>query len=238
VADDGEIRRLFAKCDVAFVWRPEKASYADIEDLRALGAKFLSESVSIVCLNRSSGAHVSQPAFLTPSAKAQVLAWAANTLEKEQYERLQQGQVLSALAETQEESVANLNIRFSLDRFTVVGKRLAYWDMRNRRLFVEDAEGDAEAVRQEVAETIARGIMQNRPYRDVESLIFQVLCSDGTRARSFISKRDWSLSAEGRSLLADYPSDGIQQADLAARDAVNKVHQRSVLKMQMDLTGH
>lgn len=202
VADDGEIRRLFAKSDAAFVWRPEKASYADIEDLyRALGAKFLSESVGIVCLNTNAGRRVSKPTFLTAAAKAQVLAWAANTLDKEQYERLQEGRILSALAETREESVENLSILFTLDTFTVVGKRLAYWDLRNRRLFVEDSGQDREAVRQEVAETIARGIMQNRPYRDVESLVFQMLCADATRARSLISKRDWALPSEGKSLL-------------------------------------
>src|SRR2546426_1019833 len=54
VADDGEMRRLFAKEDVAFVWRPEKASYADIEELyRTLGVPFLSESVHIECLDTS-----------------------------------------------------------------------------------------------------------------------------------------------------------------------------------------
>jgi hypothetical protein len=218
VADDGEIRRLFAKCEAAFVWRPEKASYADIEDLyRALGAKFLSESVSIVCLNASSGVQVSRPAFLTAAAKAQILAWAANTLDKEQYERLHQGHILTALTETNEESVENLSIIFTLDRFIVVGKRLAYWDLRNKRLFVEDSGNDREAVRQEAAETIARGIMQNRPYRDVESLVFQVLCSDATRARSLISKRDWSLSAEGKSLLGEEIGKGSQQPDVSSQ---------------------
>ena len=204
VADDGEVRRLFAKCDAAFVWRPEKASYADIEDLyRALGAKFLSESVSIMCLNTSSGVQISQPVFLTAATKAQILAWAANTLDKEQNERLRQGNILSALTETREVSAENLSIIFTLDRFTVVGRRLAYWDLKSKRLFVEDSGKDKDAVRQEVAETIARGIMQNRPYRDVESLVFQTLCSDATRARSLISKRDWSLPAEGKLLLGE-----------------------------------
>jgi hypothetical protein len=238
VADDGEIRRLFAKCDAAFVWRPEKASYADIEDLyRALGAKFLSESVSIACLNTSSGAQVSRPVFLTPAAKAQVLAWAANTLDREQYERLQQGQILVALTQTHEESVGNLSILFSLDCFTVVGKRLAYWDVRNKRLFVEDAETDREAVRQEVAETIARGIMQNRPYRDMESLVFQVLCSDSARARSLISKRDWSLPAEGKLLLGDSLPDNIQQVGVVSPDVVDEVHEQGVVTVAHEQDG-
>jgi hypothetical protein len=218
VADDGEIRRLFAKCDVAFVWRPEKASYADIEDLyRALGAKFLSESVSILCLNMSSGLPVSRPVFLTSAAKAQILAWAANTLDKDQNERLHQGHILSALTETLEVPVENLSILFTLDRFTVVGKRLAYWDLRNKKLFVEDSGKDRDAVRQEVAETIARGIMQNRPYRDVESLVFQVLCSDATRARSLVSKRDWALSPEGRSLLGEEIDKNTRPADVSSQ---------------------
>jgi hypothetical protein len=204
VADDGEIRRVFKGSDAAFVWRPEKASYADIEDLyRALGARFLSESVNILCMNTPVGGHVAPPRFLTAAAKAQVLAWAANTLDKEQVDRLDQGRILSALTETQEESVGNLSILFTLGRLCVVGKRMAYWDLKNKRLFVEDSGGDREAVRQEVAEAIARGIMQNRPYRDVESLIFQVLCSDAARARSLISKRDWTLSAEGKVLLGE-----------------------------------
>ena len=216
VADDGEIRRLFAKCDAAFVWRPEKASYADIEDLyRTLGAKFLSESVSIMCMNRSSAVSVARPTFLTAAAKAQIIAWAANTLDKEQFERLDQGHILTALTETSEESVAELSIIFTLGRFIVVGKRLAYWDLRNRRLFVEDSGNDREAVRQEAAETIARGIMQNRPYRDVESLVFQVLCSDATRARSLISKRDWSLSVEGKTLLGEEIGKSNQQPDVS-----------------------
>jgi hypothetical protein len=214
VADDGEIRRLFKGCDAAFVWRPEKASYADIEDLyRALGAKFLSESVSILCLNGSSEGHVSLPRFLTAAAKAQILAWAENTRDKEQLERLDQARVLEALKETREESVENLSICFTLDRFTVVGKRMAYWDLRNKRLFVEDSGNDREAVRQEVAETTARGIMQNRANRDVESLVFQVLCSDATRARSLISKRDWCLSAEGKSLLGEVSAGDSHHAD-------------------------
>jgi hypothetical protein len=207
VADDGEIRRLFVKCDVAFVWRPEKASYSDIEDLyRTLGAQFLSESVSIVCLNTSSGTQARRPVFLTSASKAQILAWAANVLDKEQNERIHHGHILSALTETQEESVTDLSILFTLGRFTVVGKRLAYWDLRNKKLFVQHTDSDIESVRHEVAETIARGIMQNRPYRDVESFVFQALCSDTTRARSLISKRDWSLPIEGKALL-DHQTD-------------------------------
>jgi len=202
VADDGEMRRLFAKEDVAFVWRPEKASYADFEDLyRTLGAHFLSESVHIECLDTSPGAQSAQPQFLTAAAKAQILAWAENTLNKEQGERLNHGGILSALAGTQEERVKNLRMRFSLGSLSVVGDRMAYWDLKRKKLFVEDVSDEAEAVRQEVAETIARGLMQNRPYRDVESFVFQVLCSNVTRARSFISKRGWSLSEEAKALL-------------------------------------
>ena len=228
VADDGEVRRLFTKCDAAFVWRPEKASYADIEDLyRALGAKFLSESVSIVCLNTSSGVQVSRPVFLTAAAKAQILAWAANTLDKEQNERLHQGNILSALTETQEVSVENLSILFTLDRFTVVGKRLAYWDLRSKRLFVEDSGKDRDSVRQEVAETIARGIMQNRPYRDVESLVFQTLCSDATRARSLISKRDWSLPAEGKSLLGEEVDRNTEQLTVSSQTGDAEVEEQT-----------
>ena len=202
VADDGEMGRLFAKEDVAFVWRPEKASYADIEDLyRTLGAHFLSESVHIECLDTSPGDQGAQPQFLTAAAKAQILAWAENTLNKEQGERLNSGGVLSALAGTQEERVKNLRMCFSLGSLSVVGDRMAYWDLKRKKLFVEDVSDEAEAVRQEVAETIARGLMQNRPYRDVESFVFQVLCSNVTRARSFISKRGWSLSEEAKALL-------------------------------------
>ena len=202
VADDGEMRGLFAKEDVAFVWRPEKASYADIEDLyRTLGAHFLSESVHIECLDTSPGDQGAQPQFLTAAAKAQILAWAENTLNKEQGERLDHGGILSALAGTQEERVKNLRMRFSLGSLSVVGDRKAYWDLKRKKLFVEDVSDEAEAVRQEVAETIARGLMQNRPYRDVESFVFQVLCSNVTRARSFISKRGWSLSEEAKALL-------------------------------------
>jgi hypothetical protein len=138
-------------------------------------------------------------------------------LDKEQNERLHQGRILSALTETREESVANLSILLTLDRFTVVGKRLAYWDLRNKRLFVEDSGKDREAVRQEVAESIARGIMQNRPYRDLESLVFQVLCSDATRARSLVSKRDWALSPEGRSLLGEEIDKNTQEADVSSQ---------------------
>ena len=225
VADDGEIRRLFRESDAAFVWRPEKASYADVEDLyRALGAKFLSESVSILCLNTSSGEIVSRPTFLTAAAKAQILAWAANTLDNEQNKRLEQGHILLTLMETREESVESLRICFTLDQFQVVDKRLAYWDLRNKRLFVENTGKDRDAVRQEVAETIARGIMQNRPYRDVESIVFQMLCSDAIRARSLISKRDWSLPAEGKSLLGEDSVESSNQTDISApiRDEVDK----------------
>ena len=70
-----------------------------------------------------------------------------------------------------------------------------------KKLFVEDVSDEAEAVRQEVAETIARGLMQNRPYRDLADFVFQALCSHVTRARSYISKRGWSLSEEAQALL-------------------------------------
>ena len=70
VGDDGEIRRLFAKGDVAFVWRPEKLSFADVEDIyRTLGARFLSEAVNVECLD-GSGETVSRPQYLTGPAKA------------------------------------------------------------------------------------------------------------------------------------------------------------------------
>ena len=141
VADDGEMRRLFAKEDVAFVWRPEKASYADIEDLyRTLGAPFLSESVHIECLDTSPGTQGAQPQFLTAAAKAQILAWVENSLNKEQRERLDRGGVLTALAGTREERVKNLRLRFRLESLSVEGDRKAYWDLKRQEAFCRGCE--------------------------------------------------------------------------------------------------
>lgn len=208
VADDGELRRLFAKTPVAFAWRPEKASFADVEDIyRTLGARFLSESVSIDCLNTSAGRLVSKPRYLTSAAKAQILAWAGNSVEAEQQERMAREGLLKALISTQEERVENLQVIFRLGNSSSTDRRLAYWDLKRNRLFVEGIDEDPEALRQAVAETVAKGLMQNRPYRGVESLIFQVLCSDTAHARLFVSKRDWAIPPQAKSLLGDaHPS--------------------------------
>lgn len=204
VADDGELRRLFAKTDVAFAWRPEKASYADVEDIyKSLGARFLSESVNIDCLNASAGNLVSTPRYLTSAAKAQILAWVANSAEQEQQERMAREGILEALIGTQEESVENLQLIFRLGNSSSIDRRLAYWDLKRKRLFVEGIDEDPEALRQAVAETVAKGLMQNRPYRNAESFVLQVLCSDAARARRFISKRDWSIPPDAKSLLGD-----------------------------------
>jgi hypothetical protein len=220
VADDGELRRLFVKTNIPFAWRPEKASYASVEDIyRALGAKFLSESVSIECLNTSAGRQMSAPRYLTQAAKAQILAWAANALGEEQQERMVRDGLLDALSATQEERVHNLKVLFRLAGSSSIDSRLAYWDTKRRRLFVEDSDDDPEAVRQATAESIAKALMQNRQYRDVESLVFQVLCSDSGRARHFLSRRAWALSQEAKSLLGSAPSSGLKP-----NDEVNKEH--------------
>jgi hypothetical protein len=140
---------------------------------------------------------------LTSAAKAQILAWAANSVEAEQQERMARDGLLEALVSTQEERVENLQVIFRLGNSSSIDRRLAYWDLKRKRLFVEGIDEDPEVLRQAVAETVAKGPMQNRPYRHIESFIFQVLCSDAARARRFISKRDWSIPQQARSLLGD-----------------------------------
>jgi hypothetical protein len=104
--------------------------------------------------------------------------------------------------------VTNVKNLFTLGGLFATDDRKAYWDVKRKRLFVEDPSEDREAVRQEVAETIAKGMMPNRPFREVESFVFQVLCSDVTRARNLMSKRSWLISEQSRSLLAEEPTRG------------------------------
>src|SRR5207237_565327 len=103
--------------------------------------------------------------------------------------------------------VENLRVIFRLGNSSSIDRRLAYWDLKRKRLFVEGMDEDPEALRQAVAETVAKGLMQNRPYRNSESFIFQVLCSDESRARRFISRRDWSIPLNAKSLLGDASPD-------------------------------
>jgi hypothetical protein len=209
--DDPEVRKLFED-RVGFVYKPKDQSHARLEDLyRMLGVRYASEALT-TRLGNISALHQQQTSrFLTKAAKAQIAAWAYS--HRDEYDRLKKDSLLAALLSTEEVNTVTPKIIFSLGGVEVESTKAAYWEANRQRLYLEARRSTDPAIKEEIAETLAKGLMPNRPYRELEDLIYRLLGTNDEQAHILIRKRDWSLPPEAKDLLekrtSQHPAESI-----------------------------
>lgn len=197
--DDPEIRALFEH-RVGFLRKPKDQSHARLEDLyRVFGVQFASEALTTRLGTITALVQQQTPQFLTKAAKAQIAAWAYN--HRDEYERLKAHTLLAALLGTEEVHTPSPKIIFSLGGAEVETTKAAYWEPKRQRLYLEAARCIDPSIKEEIAETVAKGLMPNRPYRELEDLIYRVLGTSDDQAHHFIRKRDWNLPPDAKDLI-------------------------------------
>jgi hypothetical protein len=139
------------------------------------------------------------PQFLTKAALAQIAAWAHS--HRDEYDRLKRDSLLSALLNTSEVHTVTPKIVFSLGGVEVESTKAAYWEPKAQRLYLEARRSSDPTIKEEIAETLAKGLMPNRPYRELEDLIYRLLGTNDEQAHLFIRKRDWTVPPEAKDLL-------------------------------------
>ena len=210
VPDDGDLKQVFQGNSIAFVWRPEKDSFSDWEALyRALGIKYLSESVKISLVEDNQHEvpdHHAQ--FLTDAAKILIATWIREQSNND-FDRLIKSQVIDAFLNTSEACVFSLNVNYLLDEKSVVNPSDCFWDKEQKVLLTKDQSG--ERTKNTIARTLARALMPNRAYKEFADWIELVLTEQDYRWR--IQQKSWQIPAEvrnwmenlGRDLLPNKP---------------------------------
>ena len=202
--DDPEIRKLFEQ-RVGFVYKPKDQSHARLEDLyRVFGVRFASEALTTRLGTITSLSQQRTAQFLTKAAKAQIAAWAHS--HRDEYDRLKKDSLLASLLSTEEVHTVSPKIIFGLGGVEVESTKAAYWESKKQRLYLEARRCTDPLIKEEIAETLAKGLMPNRPYRELEDLIYRLLGTNDEQAHILIRKRDWSVPPEAKDLLDKRPS--------------------------------
>jgi hypothetical protein len=198
VPDDGELKRLFAKKDVEFAWRPEKASFAEYQPLyRALGIRSLVDTVEDTAKEPQVTETDGFQPFLTLDAKQAICFYLWNVSHYE-YERAKQAGILEALLRTQERMVKSLTVSYKLNWTTVeVPNSSAYWQRDKCLLYRSDAHSQ-DQLEVEIPAVLARRLTGGRSSNALEDFIGRVLGASEVKAEGIIRKHNWSLPAEER----------------------------------------
>ncbi|MBC8492706.1 MAG: PEGA domain-containing protein [Chloroflexi bacterium] len=198
VPDDGELKKLFAKENVEFAWRPEKASFADYEPLYgALRIRSLVEAVQASAeVQQVAEVDAFQP-LLTLAAKRAICFYLWNT-NRNEYERAKQNGVLEALLRTREQMVRSLTVSYELDGIPIIDPNSgAYWQQDEYMLHRSDAHSQ-DQLEIEIPAILARRMTGGRSSNALEDFIGRVLSASEVKAEGIIGKHNWSLPAEER----------------------------------------
>lgn len=196
IPNDGELKRLFAKGGVQFVWRPEKESFADYEPLyQALGVRSLADQVSVsASLIHSMPLNGQQP-LLTDGAK-KALAWNLWSVARKDYERVKISGVLADLLASREMMADKLLVHYTLDwRIAEDSDGVAFF-ARKEKIFYRLQNAPEAKLAVEAPAMLARLLARGQVARELEDFIGRVLGSSSAKVEALLLKKNWSLPAE------------------------------------------
>jgi len=190
VPDDGDLKQIFRDNNIHFAWRPEKDSFSQWESLyRALDLPYLSESVDISLADEAKDLEVGEPKYLTKASKVLIISWLAEKAPND-YERLQNSNLLEALLNTGEASSESICVVYELDNKKIKKEREAYWVQDNETLVLSQSSNQGK-LKNIIALTLARALMSNRAYKDFANWIELVLCETDWEWR--IKQHNWHV---------------------------------------------
>jgi hypothetical protein len=192
VPDDGDLKKIFKSSGIAFAWRPKQDSFSDWKSLyNVLKVKYVSESVDIHFSGGTGFEPKSKPNYLTNSAKILIGTHIRET-HPEGYNRIVIEGILNSflmLAETQAE---DLKVAYNLDGHKIETVCASFWVKSNNKILVVD--GSPDRIKNEMAITIARGLMPYRPYRELAGNIERFLGASDWQYR--VEKEGWGVPPE------------------------------------------
>jgi hypothetical protein len=198
VPDDGELKKIFRKCDgIEFAWLPPKSSIAEwLEFYKTFSAPLLSESVTERLVDDVSYDLVESNQFVTKSTIRLVFTWLREKLPGE-YDRLLEEDIIANLISMQEAitySKINVTFKLSTDYFydEIAVSYPVFWDKKKNILIYEK-----NALPSMIAKNIAKGLSP-RKYQDLSDWIELNL---GATTTDRVSDKGWSVPREVTELL-------------------------------------
>ena len=197
VPDDGELQQLFRSSSVPFVWRPDRATFSDLEALyRTLGIPYLSESVAVDLVDEKEVAKEESPSYLTAGARMWILTCLKERHSNEYQQAINSG-VHRQLWATVEYKAEHIELEYSVKGVKCREKYSAYWDRQTGRLLHL-----GERTRKcDVAERLAREILSDRRYKDFAEHIELGIGESEREIRGRLKRRAWRLPIEVEELL-------------------------------------
>lgn len=190
VPDDGDLKQIFRDNNIHFAWRPEKDSFSQWESLyRALDLPYLSESVDISLADEAKDLEVGETKYLTKASKVLIITWLAEKAPND-YERLQNSNLLESLLNTGEASSESICVVYELDNKKIKKEREAYWVQDNETLVLSQSSNQGK-LKNIIALTLARALMSNRAYKDLANWIELVLCETDWNWR--VKQHNWHV---------------------------------------------
>jgi len=198
VPDDSELKRIFGKAGIHFVWRPKKDSFADYHALyEVLRVRSLLETTRCeLCRSDTNEVVYSgKEIYLTSIVKRGICLYLWSN-HKEEFERLKVSGVLSDVLGAREVMIAQLILRYRLDRIEIVNHdALVYFD-RSRCLFFYSQSVQAEELEIEVAIHIARTLAKGDVARGLEDFIRMMFGKSEQYLQRLVERHDWRLPLE------------------------------------------
>jgi len=198
VPDDGELRKIFEKCDgIEFTWLPPKDSTAEwLEFYKVFSAPLLSESVTEELESDVSYDIIGSNQFITSSTIMLIATWLKEKFRSE-YDRLQGEAAFSDLINMREaitDSKIQVTFEVSTDYFEdeVVISYPVFWNKDKNILIYEKVPSKSK-----VAKAIAKGLVP-RKYHDLSDWIELNLGAISTDRLS--EDKGWSVPREISSL--------------------------------------
>ena len=197
--DDGELRDIFRGNHLEFAWRPEKDAFNDWAHFYlALGTSLLSESVTERLVEEPEFAILPNRQFVTEASIKMIAAWLREK-RRNDYDRLLKEDVFARLALLREaQTSSTIKVQFQLKVHSIDETRTeiypVFWKREENTLIY-----GAEPRKDQIARTIAKGLVPGQAYKDLAHWIELVLeASDTTR----LKHEGWSVPEEISNLLA------------------------------------
>jgi len=173
IPDDAELRKIFPNSITAYVWKPPSDSFADWKELfQSLCVPKLSESVQISLADGIEAQPVSNPQFLTDAAKTLILAWIYNKAET-RYNQLKTEGAIERFLNAVEANTEQLKVVYNLGAISKPELAPCFWHLEENQLLLGDSI--EIPLKNRVADTLARNMMNYQPHKDLAAWIELVL---------------------------------------------------------------
>lgn len=215
--DDG-VYRVFFQGRVAFAWRPPKDGFGDWAPFyQALGTPLLSEAVT-EHLEDDGKEHEPLPhnRFVTEAVIKMIATWLREK-QKGDYDRLLRDDSFARLAAIREAKVSSdIKVEFRLRVDTVTESKTVTYPVFWKRL--ENILVYTDGVKKsEVAKVIAKGLLENRAYKDLAHWVELVLGASDTER---LKEADWNVPQPILNLFKEsVPIPGIPAPPMPSRSA-------------------